>query len=76
VVAMARRALQRMGMAVTMEPTGGGSDANDLNAKGLPTVVLGSGLRDPHTVDESFAVDDLVALSRLVVELISVGAAG
>lgn len=76
VVAMARRALEWMGMVVTMEPTGGGSDANDLNAKGLPTVVLGSGLRDPHTVDESFAVDDLVILSRLVVELISVGAAG
>ncbi len=75
-VVMARRALERMGLAVTLEPTGGGSDANDLNAKGLPTVVLGSGLRDPHTLEESFAVADLVSLSRLVVGLIAVAVEG
>jgi len=74
VVVMARRALERIGLPVTLEPTGGGSDANDLNAKGLPTVVLGSGLRDPHTVEESFAVADLVLLSRLAAELIAAGA--
>ncbi len=30
----------------------GGLDANYLNAKGLPTVTLGAGQHNPHTVDE------------------------
>ncbi len=74
VVQMARKALERLDVPVSLESTGGGSDANDLNEKGLPTVVLGSGMNDPHTARESFAVADLVSLSRLVAELIAVGA--
>jgi tripeptide aminopeptidase len=42
--------------------SGGGVDANVLNARGIPTVNLGNGMRDIHTPDESIAVRDLEAM--------------
>ncbi len=71
--AAARRALERLGLAVRLEATGGGSDANDLNEKGLPTVVLATAMVRPHTVEEQIAVADLVLLARVVAELIAGG---
>lgn len=71
VVLAASRALGRLGIAPTLAPTGGGSDANDLNAKGLPAVVMGCGMVGTHTLEESFAVANLVLLSRTVIELIA-----
>jgi tripeptide aminopeptidase len=37
----------------------GGSDANVLNAKGLPTVNLGIGAQNPHVNDEFILIEDL-----------------
>ena len=55
---------------VGLEPrrfvTGGGSDGSILSAKGVPTLVLASGMRAVHTPDESVTVDDLATLARLV----------
>ncbi len=44
----------------------GGLDANYLNAKGLPTVTLGAGQHNPHTVDEYVDVQEYVDGCRLV----------
>ena len=38
----------------------GGSDANMLNAKGLPTVNLGIGAQNPHGDDEFILIEDLL----------------
>lgn len=73
-VVMASKATQRLGLPVRLAATGGGSDANEFNVKGLPSVVLGSGMVAPHTLQEHIAISDLVLLSRLVVELIAVAA--
>ena len=70
-VLMARRALEALGLAVRLEATGGGSDANDLNRKGLPTVVLGVGMAGAHTVDEHIAVADLELLRDVVIGLVA-----
>lgn len=70
-VVMACKALERLGLPVTLGTTGGGSDANDLNNRGLPTVVLGTGMAKAHTVEEHIAVADLVSLSQVVVELMA-----
>jgi tripeptide aminopeptidase len=54
---------------VGLEPreikTGGGSDGNILYAKGIPTLVLASGMRSVHGVDEWMRLDDLFTLARL-----------
>lgn len=44
----------------------GGLDANYLNAKGLPTVTLGAGQHNPHTVDEYVDVQEYLDGCRLV----------
>ncbi|HXG00006.1 MAG TPA: peptidase T, partial [Bacteroidota bacterium] len=37
----------------------GGSDANELNAKGIPSVNLGIGAQNPHGNDEFILIEDL-----------------
>jgi tripeptide aminopeptidase len=70
-VRLATMAAQRLGFAVKLESTNGGSDANDLNEKGIPTVVLSSGAEEPHTFQEHVAVEDLVRAAQLVHELLA-----
>ena len=44
----------------------GGLDANYLNAKGLPTVTLGAGQHNPHTVDEYVDVQEYLDGCRTI----------
>jgi tripeptide aminopeptidase len=46
--------------------TGGGSDGNVLTAKGLPTLVLASGMANVHSTSETLNVVDLLAMVRLL----------
>lgn len=71
VVAAARRAVERLGITPVLAATGGGADANNLNERGLPSVVLGMGGRLFHTVDEHVTVRDLGRLAALVYQLVA-----
>ena len=70
--AVIRRA-ESAARAARLEPkhivTCGGSDANELNAKGLATCVLSVGYRDIHTHIESMPIDQLNQLARFCAEL-------
>lgn len=46
--------------------TGGGSDANVFADRGVPALVLSTGMTDVHGTDESLSVADLSALTRLL----------
>jgi tripeptide aminopeptidase len=70
VARLAVAAARRAGLGPTFTATGGGSDANNFNAAGLPTVVLGLGCTGAHTVRERVAISQLVALARYVVALV------
>jgi tripeptide aminopeptidase len=59
-------AMADVGLTPRRFETGGGSDGNILYANGVPTLVLSSGLRDVHSVDESVRVADLENLAQLV----------
>ncbi|MCC6476846.1 M20/M25/M40 family metallo-hydrolase [bacterium] len=54
-------------LGMTMEPLaiGGGTNANVYNAKGLPAVVIGCGMKGEHTTSEHLYVKDLVMAARL-----------
>lgn len=52
------RAIRALGLEPETRITNGGLDANWLSARGLPTVTLGCGQQDVHTVDEILNVDD------------------
>lgn len=48
----------------------GGSDANNFNQKGIPTVNLGIGYKKNHSKDEYMSVDDLVGITKAAYEVI------
>ena len=66
-----RRHVEALQLPFDFRASGGGSDANVFNARGLPTVVLGYGPKKIHTCEESMAVKDLQNLCTLLTRLIS-----
>jgi tripeptide aminopeptidase len=64
----------RIGVPVRFKPTGGGSDANIFNSRGIPSVVLSCGYEKVHTTEERIALDQLALLAEWVVEIIAGGA--
>ena len=63
VVRAARGAAEALGVQPLTAATGGGSDANFLNARGIPTVILSTGYRQPHCPDEQQDEEELVRLA-------------
>ncbi|NLY54052.1 MAG: M20/M25/M40 family metallo-hydrolase [Firmicutes bacterium] len=62
-------AVKAMGLTPNLVPTGGGSDANILVGKGLPSVILGIGMEKVHSTEESISIEQLVAGAELVVAI-------
>jgi tripeptide aminopeptidase len=59
-----------LGMKMYSEVSGGGSDANIFNAKKIESVVLGTGMMEPHTVKEYLRFEDLLNSAKLVVNMV------
>jgi tripeptide aminopeptidase len=76
VLALARRAGQNLGREIAGKVTGGGADANIFFEKGIVTGVLGTGMRDMHTVRENVRLSDMVRCAELVSEILRVHAEG
>jgi tripeptide aminopeptidase len=71
IVQEALRAVQATGLSPTLRASGGGSDANTFNEKGIRCVNLAIGMRDMHTVEESIRIEDLVASCRVALALMT-----
>jgi len=69
-VSLARKAAKNLGKQMITRTTGGGSDANIFFEKGLITGVLGTGMRNVHTVRENILMDDMVDTAELLLEII------
>jgi len=74
VVLLARNAAETMGRKMVCKSSGGGSDANIFFEKGIATGVLGTGMRDIHTVLEWVRLDDMVRMSELLVKILTLHA--
>ena len=70
VVRLAQAAATAAGQQLAIKLGGGGSDANIFNAHGIETIILATGMRDVHSAKESVAVDDMVTVAELLVEII------
>ena len=70
VVVLATRAAENLGRKMKTKTSGGGADANVFFEKGILTGVLGTGMRDMHSVRESVNLDDMVRTSELLLEII------
>jgi tripeptide aminopeptidase len=60
----------KVGLKVGFETSGGGSDANIINATGRTAANLGIGMRQVHTTDEFLRLSDLVADARWLWEIV------
>ena len=69
----AARAARQIGVPASFKSTGGGSDANIFNSRGVPTVVLSCGYEKPHTTEERIPLEQLALLAQWVVAIAADG---
>ncbi len=74
VVALARSAAARLGRPMRTKKSGGGSDANIFFEKGIPLGILGTGMREIHTLREYVRLEDMVRAVELLLEIIQLHA--
>ena len=75
-IKLARKAADNLGIDLASKTIGGGADANIFFGKGIVAGVLGTGMTDVHTLNESIAIKDMEASAKLVLEILKVHAAG
>jgi tripeptide aminopeptidase len=68
-VAAAVAAIEAEGLDADLGVTNGGLDANWLTARGIPTVSLGCGQRNIHTVREELDIEDFHLARRIALRL-------
>ena len=66
-------AARKMGIKMTLKKGGGGSDANIFNTKGIASVILGTGMSTPHSVNEILKIEDMVKSASLILTLLDQG---
>jgi tripeptide aminopeptidase len=70
VVTLAKEAASSLGRDMKAKTSGGGSDANIFFGHGIVTGVLGTGMKDMHTVRESIRLDEMVKSVELLLEIL------
>jgi len=70
VLAYAIQAGEKLGLEINIKATGGGLDANILNARGVTCVALGLGNDNPHTNEEYAVIDELEKARQFLLEII------
>ena len=72
-VAAAAAAIEAEGAKAELAITNGGLDANWLSAHGIPTVTLGCGQRNIHTVSEQLDIAEFQQARRIALRLATGG---
>lgn len=70
VVEVAKAASRKLGFDPELRTTLGGSDANVYNAKGVPCIVMATGMDKIHTHDEYVSRQSLIDTARLAYEIL------
>lgn len=70
-VTLAEQAFENLGLACSKEIIRGGTDGSVLTEKGLPTPNLSSGQHNIHSVREFACLDEMVAATEHLVEMLS-----
>ncbi|TAD81942.1 MAG: M20/M25/M40 family metallo-hydrolase, partial [Bacteroidetes bacterium] len=72
VIAYARQALERAGLAVRMQSIRGGTDGSKLSFMGLPTANIFTGMQGIHSKTEWIGVHDMQKAVQTLVELVQI----
>ena len=70
VVKVAQEASRKLGLEPTLRTTLGGSDANIYNTKGVPSIVVATGMQQIHTHDEFISRADIIKTAELSLEIL------
>jgi len=74
IMSLLKKATKALGIPLIPETTGGGSDTNVLNSKGIPAVNLSVGMSNVHGTKEQIAISDMSKAAALIVEIIKANA--
>ena len=69
-VRLALEAARKLGRTLRLTSTGGGSDANIFNGRGLPCAIYGTGMRRVHSTEEYLPLDDLIRAAELSLQIV------
>jgi tripeptide aminopeptidase len=70
IVKAAIKALHKSGIKPILKRTGGGSDANVFNLRGIPSIIMGVGMDKVHTTNERVKIRDMVKGAEILLRLI------
>lgn len=70
IISILREASDKLGIELLLEPTGGGSDTNIINEKGIQAVNISVGMNKVHSVEENISIDDMVKAAGFLLEII------
>ncbi len=70
-IGLACRAASAAGFEAKVMASGGGSDTNYFNARGIRTLNLGTGMNRVHTTEEQIKISDMTGTARYVAALVS-----
>lgn len=63
-------ACEKLGFKFNPAKSGGGSDTNNFNLNGIPSVNLGIGMTKAHSTDEFIKVQDIINGAKLITEIV------
>lgn len=75
IVRLMRRSASDLGKPMETVSILGGSDANVFNQRGITAVILGTGMRDVHTVSEWLDLEDFYSSAEVVLRALTLAAA-
>jgi len=70
IISIAREAADDIGVELKLEVTGGGSDTNIINGKGIKAVDVSVGMDKVHSVEEQILIDDMVKAAEFIISII------
>jgi tripeptide aminopeptidase len=70
IVCILKKASHKCGINLVLEATGGGSDTNIVNSKGIQAVDVSVGMDKVHSVEEQISINNLVKAAGFLVEIV------
>jgi len=70
-IKLLQKAGKQIGMEMHLKISGGGSDANIFNSINIPSVIIGTGMKNVHTCQEYISLYDMVKIVNILLQIIT-----
>jgi tripeptide aminopeptidase len=69
-IQLVKRAGEKVGLEMQLKVSGGGSDANIFNDKGIVSIIMGTGMKKVHTCEEFIPLQDMEKSANLLLNIL------